>query len=278
MRLSSRSFPHPVVGNVDDVPGAEFQATFDFSSDKTNFYLAATLICSSRTLQRMIKKKTACYTVHIECSNTLFRKIYDFDTETFRVPIPGTLVNDALEVNAFVRAKEPVEAYTVDGSHEDYAGVAFAIGPGDILAISDGQIFDANHEVDPLRRIGALIDIHQMENAGDHPMEAVFTEPDKIHIRLCEADFVAYREMKTVPHLTDHLTTTLVLPVLVEAIHLLGEEDLQEFKWAGLLQRRIDSLNLGTAADALRIAQALLNLPIRRALASAKTFLDRSGS
>ena len=47
MRLSNRSFPHPVVGNGDDVPNVEFQVTFEFTSDKTYFYLKATARCRS---------------------------------------------------------------------------------------------------------------------------------------------------------------------------------------------------------------------------------------
>lgn len=205
MRLSNRSFPHPVVGNVDDVPGAEFQATFDFASDKTNFYLTATVRCSSRTLTGMIRKGTACYTLHVECSNTLFRKSYDFNDPEFRVAIPATIIHDAVEVNAFVRARVAVPAYTVDGSHEDYADATFDVRPGDLLAVGDGQMFDADNSVDPLRRVGSLMVVEESPQANDHPMEADTNAHDKIRIVLCKADYEAYREMKMVPHLTSHL-------------------------------------------------------------------------
>src|SRR4051794_38203610 len=108
MKLSNRSFPHPVVGNADDVQDAEFQATFEFESDKSNFYLSTTVKCSSRTLLKLIEKGKACYTLHVECSNTLFRKTYDFTTEIFKIALPGTLVHDTIEVNAFVRANAPL--------------------------------------------------------------------------------------------------------------------------------------------------------------------------
>ncbi|VTT98817.1 Uncharacterized protein OS=Lysinibacillus fusiformis ZB2 GN=C518_2415 PE=4 SV=1 [Gemmataceae bacterium] len=279
MRLSNRSFPHPVVGNGDDVPGAEFQVTFEFEADKSNFYLKALVQCSSQTLLKAIRKGRACYTMHVECSNTLFRHTYDFDTETHRVTIPTTAIHDTVEVNAFVRAKAAIPKYTVEGAHPDYGDAVFQVGPGDILAVADGQTFDADHSVDPLRRVGALMVVEQSGKPVAHPMEADF-DADKIRILLCEEDFAAYGDMKAVPHLTNHLTTTLVLPVLIEAIHLLGDEPdaAPENKWAKILSRRLETLAVGSSATALEKAQQLLGLPIRRALASAQTYLAGSSS
>lgn len=274
MRLSNRSFPHPVVGNGDDVPGAEFQATFEPEQDKSNFYIKVKIQCSSKTLLQAIKKGKACYTMHVECSNTLYRSVFDFNDESFRATIPTTAIHDTVEVNAFVRAKTAIPEYAVDGSHEDYGDAMFSIGPGDILAVADSYTFDADHSLDPLRKVGALMVVEQSGKPGDHSMEADF-EADKIRILLCEQDFTAYGEMKAVPHLTNHLTTTLVLPVLIEAIHQLDEDDLNgetEHKWAKVLRKRLETLSIGSAATALEKAQQLLGLPIRRALASAQTY------
>lgn len=274
MRLSNRSFPHPVVGNADDVQDAEFQATFEFESDKTNFYLSATVKCSSKTLLKLIGKGKACYTLHVECSNTLFRQTYDFASETLRVTLPGALVHDTVEVNAFVRAIAPIARYEVEGAHVDYSGAAFLIGSGDILAVADGQAFDADHEVDPLRKIGSLMVIVRSSKSGDHAMEVDFDgDPNKILILLSEADFAAYVAMKMVPNLTSHLTTTLVLPVLIEAIHVLEGAEPPDCKWAHVLAQRVETLDIGSAASALEKAQRLLELPIKRALASAQTYL-----
>src|ERR1019366_1793297 len=98
MKLSSRSYPHPVVGNGDDVPEAAFQATFEYASDQQFYYISVTAVCSSATLLKLISKGSACYVLHVECSNTLFRKAYDFTQEELRVPIPACQLNDAVEV------------------------------------------------------------------------------------------------------------------------------------------------------------------------------------
>lgn len=276
MRLSSRSFPHPVVGNGDDVPGAEFQAAYDFSSDKTTFYLKVSVACSSRSVARLIEKGRACYTLHVECGNTLYRRTYDFTADAHEVALPATEVHDNIEVNTFARATQAVPRYKVEGAHDDYGDATFDVRPGDILAVADGQVFDASQKADPLRRVGALMVVEQSPEAGEHPLRH---DPgtDKVRILLCEADFLAYQQMKAVPNLTSHLTTTLVLPVLVQLLHdLPDEENPGEPKWATLLRQRLAALALPGSADNLEKAQRLLELPIRRALVSAKTQLDKS--
>lgn len=274
MKLSKRSYPHPVVGNADDVPGADFQATFEFSSDKTNFYFSVAVRCSSRTLLKLIKKQTACYSIHVECSNTLFRHAYDFFTDTFQITIPATHIHDTVEVNGFIRATADLPLYSMEGLHDDYGSAEFEVSAGDILAIADGQTFDADHTVDPLRRVGSMMVVIESSKPGDHPME-VATDEDKIRIVLCKSDFAAYFKLKGVQKLTDHLSVTLVLPVLIHAIQLLDRPDeVQGLKWAERLQTRLDALPLSTAADTLEKAQRILDMPIHRALAAAVVYAE----
>jgi len=59
MRLSSRSYPHPVVGNRDDVPSAAFQAALEMTTDKEAIYLDVAVKCSSKTINDLVKKKDA---------------------------------------------------------------------------------------------------------------------------------------------------------------------------------------------------------------------------
>jgi hypothetical protein len=273
MRLSSRSYPHPVLGNGDDVAEAAFQATFEYAADQQFYYITVTVACSSSTLTRLIAKGAACCMLHVECSNTLFRKAYDFTGQTYRVQIPASQLNDAVEVNALIRATKEIPAYKIAGAHEDYGDAAFQVRQGDILAIGEGQVFDAETSFDSLRRVGSIMVIEQSSELGDHPMRVEYNS-DKIRILLCKSDFKAYSKLKTVPTLTSHLTTTIVLPVLLEALHYIEEESegLQAFKWYRNLERRIDMLDLGSEQDVLAKAQKLLDMPIRRALAAAESY------
>lgn len=273
MRLSSRSFPHPVVGNGDDVPGAAFQATFEYSSDTQFYYIGVAIACSSRTLRRMIQRGDACYVVHIECSNTMFRRAYEFATEAHRLQVPASHLNDTVEVNTFVRAKQDIPSYKVDGAHADYGDATFRVRAGDVLAVGEGQLFEAETQHDSLKRVGSIMVIERSQHDGDHPM-MIELNAEKIRILLCAGDFEAYRKLKLVPHLTSHLTTTIVLPVLIEALHVLKSEDAgySHLKWHRNLQRRTEALELPEEMDVLIKAQRILDMPIRRALGAAQNY------
>ncbi len=115
MRLSTRSYPHPVVGNRDDVPAAAFQANVEMTADKQTVYLDVSINSSSATVNQLIKEKHARYVLHVECSNTLFRRAYEFSGDSYRCAIPADNLNDAVEVNVFARAARNISEYRVRG-------------------------------------------------------------------------------------------------------------------------------------------------------------------
>jgi len=272
MKLSERSYPHPVLGNLDDVPGAAFQATCEIESDRQFFFINITVAWSSATLQKMNQKGAACYVLHVECSNTLHREAFDFSETNKKFDIRANHLNGPVEINCFVRATKEMGEYQIDGAHEDYEDLTFDVKSGDILAVSKGQVFEAESS-DTLRRIGSIMVIEESPKPEDHAMEVEFSS-EKIRIRLCKHDFNLYKELKIIPALASHLTTTLVLPVLTEALHLIEGEDLEfeDRKWCRNLRQRLSDLNLTEEKDLLTAAQRVLDMPIRRALASAAEY------
>jgi hypothetical protein len=273
MKLSERSYPHPVLGNADDVPDVAFQATCEVNSDKQFFFITVTVNCSSTTLMKMVKKDEAAYVLHVECSNTMYREAFDFTEPQRRFNIRADRLNGQVVLNCFIRAKKGVSKYKIDGAHEDYGDATFDLRKGDILAVGDPAAFEAESQ-DTLRKIGSIMVIEQSDKDGDHPMEADFNG-DKIHIRLCKEDFEQYKKLKVHASLSSHLTTTIVLPVLAEAIHEMKEspDTYQDLKWCRNLQTRLGESGLEND-DVLHVAQVLLDMPLRRALTSANEYVD----
>src|SRR5256885_13049505 len=174
MRLTSRSYPHPVVANRDDVPGAAFQATIEMKTDKEAIYLDAGVNCSSKTINELVKKKDACFVMHVECGNTLYRHVFEFHENSYRAQISIDRLHDAVEVNVFARAARTISGYRVDGAHPDYGTVAFEVEKGDILAVAEGQIFYLDAPFDALTPIGSIMQIHEAQAEGDRPMQIDF--------------------------------------------------------------------------------------------------------
>jgi hypothetical protein len=277
MKLSQRSYPHPVVGNRDDVPGAAFQATVEMSSDRENVYVDVATKCSSSTINQLIAEGAAKHVLHVECSNTLFRRAYDFAELSKRISIPAESLNDAVEANVFVRATRDASGYAVDAAHPDYGSARFQVREGDILAVGEGHIFHIESHFDSLSRIGSIMQIEEAAEDGDLPMRVDFNG-DKIRIILAKADFKDYKLLKAQEGVSAALTTTIVLPVLVEALHFwksgeAGADD-DSLRWMRALRARITALELGTETDNLVLAQKLLELPLKRALVASRQLAE----
>ncbi len=272
MRLSNRSYPHPVVGNGDDVQNAGFQAAYEFTSDKKFYYIDVSVQSSSASIAELVKKNQASFVLHVECGNTLYRKAFDFREQQHRVQIEGGRLNGAVEVNCFARATAEITKYRVDGAHPDYGNTAFELRVGDILAVADGQGFEAEHQ-DTLRHVGSIMVVEESSKPDDHPMDVDFNG-EKIKIRLCKQDFLRYKELKSNTLLATHLTTTIVLPVLTEALHVIRAEGggYDSLKWYRNLSGRLADLGLSENEEYLTTAQVLLDMPIRRAFAAATTY------
>lgn len=275
MRLSSRSYPHPVVGNRDDVPGAAFQATVEMTTDKTTVYLDVAIHCSSATVNRLIKEKHARFALHVECSNTLFRRVYEFNGASHRCAIPADNLNDAVEVNVFARATRDISGYHVEKSHSEYGRAKFEIVKGDILAVAEGQVFQVESTFDSLGRMGSIMQVLESPEDGDLPMRADYGG-DKILIFLSKKDFADYKYLRAHESLAVPLTTTIVVPVLIEALYDLQQDDDEEDdrRWVRALRRRMDDLQIKTDYDPLEAAQEILELPVKRSLASARTVAE----
>lgn len=277
MKLSQRSYPHPVVGNRDDVPGAAFQAAVEMSSDKENVYIDVATKCSSSTINQLLSEGTAKIIVHVECSNTLFRRAFEFAEPSKRLAIPAENLNDAVEVNVFVRTTRNASGYSVDAAHSDYGGAKFDITEGDILAVGEGYIFHIESSFDSLSRIGSIMQIEESNEDGELPMRVDFNG-DKILVILSKADFKDYKLLKGQDGIASALTSAIVLPVLVEALHFLnsaeaGPED-DALRWMRALRSRIAALELKSESDNLVLAQKLLELPLRRALIASRQLAE----
>jgi hypothetical protein len=248
------------------------------TADKQALYVATEIACSSDVLNKMLSTGDAAFVMHVECSNTLFRRAYEFRETPHRIAIPADNLNDAVEVNVFMRAVNRIPAYRIPEAHSDYGDATFDVRRGDILAVAEGHVFHIESSFDTLSRIGSIMQINESPKDGDIPMEPSF-EGDKIVIFLSKSDFADYKLLKLHEGVAGPLTTTIVLPVLAEALHILKEESEgmdDTRRWVRALTRRIESLHLANETQALLLAQKLLELPVKRALSSSRMLAEAS--
>ena len=274
MKLRDRSYPHPVVGNKDDVPGADFQVTIEVVTDPESVIIDFTILNSSVTLADLIKNGSARYAAHIECSATSFRKLVEFDCDRHRTVLSSDDLKGHVEVNCFVVATKLISNYLVAGQHPDYGKFTFEIKPFDILARCDGFQFPIDHDYSGFEQIGSILVIISSPDVGDRPMYCELAD-DKIQVILSQKDFAAYQQLRLSP-VARVLEASVVLPALMTAVASLSTEEPDEYRWQRILSARMQRLGLSPGDDALTTAQRLLDLPLRRALTLAAQLEDNA--
>jgi len=106
------------------------------TADKQSVYISVDVACSCSVLNSYLASGDAEFVLHVECSNTLFRRAYPFREVQHRISIPADSLNDAVEVNVMTRAFNGIPAYKIPGAHPDYDGISFDIRRSDILAVA----------------------------------------------------------------------------------------------------------------------------------------------
>lgn len=278
MKLKPKSYPHPVLGNKDDVSGYAFQADFNISTDRKFYYLNIGFMCSNPTLRRLVSTQQAAYVVHIECTNTLFRQGFTTSESRIEEKISADDLKGTVEVTFFICAQTDIDDYRIEGSHSDYSNAGFQANKGDVLAVYEQLIFQAEKDYDAVKNITSIMQLERAKDPLSKEMEVAF-QPEKIRIFLPHSDFDLYNRLKSNPGLQDVLTCGIVLPVLVQAVGFLktdkeADESLEDSPWLGVLKTRLSGETLNDENDFFRAAQKLLEYPLRRALESAAASYD----
>lgn len=265
MKAKNISYPYPVLGNDDDVVG-KFDASFKHMLKRDNIVLKSRFSLKNKTLENLIKQKKATYTVEIECPSTFYRKLYSTSESEADFTLLSTVVREHVSVGFFVRATERIAKYEVTGCHPDYEGFVFDVGPGDVLALGGYTSFIAEKDFDPMQpAVSSLIAIKQ--GAKEDGLMEIDYAQDKIFIKLSHKDHKNYSQIKGRATISGVLHSSIVLPVLADAIRLVENEDdeIKDRHWFRRLQVILRQQDL-EGQDAITSAQKILRGPIERCL------------
>ena len=67
MKITNQSFPHPVLGILDDVSG-KFEADLNWSCDRAFYYLYPVFNLQNYSIEKLLEENSASFVVHIECA------------------------------------------------------------------------------------------------------------------------------------------------------------------------------------------------------------------
>ncbi len=234
MSKNISNYPHPVLGNKDDISG-EFSVAVDLSLDPNSEYYEITITPSIKnsTIKSMLDDGWASLFLKIDCNKTLYRNI--FEIEDSKLKIPARKLRDHFSLEFFIASTIKNSNYKPSGMNEDFDNVTFKLDIGDYIAITEIQTYNADLEFIS-SGMGSLIKFKKNEKQSSVHIETDYAD-EQIFILLPYKTYDNFSSLLTNNSFYKfHIYSGLLSPVLTEAISIVtNKSDIGDqysgFKW-----------------------------------------------
>jgi hypothetical protein len=262
-------FTYPTIGHGDDVRGKfGCSLTYEYKQGSDNVDLQFRFDLENEEMQALIDGGSAAYGIELECSSTFLRLTEQTSQASFKIEVPESRLRGKVTVAVFIFTLETLN-YKLASFHKDFGNEGFLVPSGYYIGWWGTTSFFADKTFDPLRAAASsFIKVRKHIKDNDF-LETTYEEDIIIH--LPEMVWNKYKDLKI--HKTVHpiLHTSLVLPVLVEAINAIhdGNKDMHNDKLEEILKTR----NLMEVSPYIA-AQSLLLKPLDRTMLSVESLID----
>lgn len=273
MATSAYSFPHPVLGNGDDMEGS-FEWTSAVKLTREKVVITAEMRLKNADLEALLKNGKASYLMQVQCPLTFYRETFLQVQPDFKIELPASVLRERVALEPRVIASKAVERYAPKTAHGDYSRTTFEIMEGTVLAVAPEGAFIAEKEFAAAkRRLRSIMEFVRHRREGAEPEYRL--EQERIQIFLNAKDWETYQRAKTSPGARHLIHSSIIFPVLMEALSSMEDEQYFGLRW----RERLAVLLRDKGAEELDVfqqAMALLRNPISRGLEGIAGLMDEA--
>lgn len=276
MRIKNRLYPYPVLRpSTGDYLYSTFKCTIDPQISEKECKFLFEMVCSNKTILKLIEDGKATYAVHIECKYTYYRNLKSSTDAKFSVKLDGSLVDQQVEVCPVIIVTEDIEGYTSPDLDDVYIGENIVIKNGNPIAIGNQATIEITKEKDNLKKLSQPFCILPYpDNNPTRPIEKFasidYTDNNQLIIYLPKEDFSILSRVQN-PKNMDTIHAAVYFSALIEALDYMkmdaSAED-QDKRWYIALNTKAIDKGLGEIKDSSRsafeLAQILFDYPLTR--------------
>lgn len=294
MELYEKNYPYPVLlPNGDDYVGCSFDVNVNpmVAANEISFQLETKLVCPE--ISAAINHDEASIIIHVECSQSAYRKSFPIQIGLYRTPpISTNDLSGRVTVCPFIVAKRDIKGFRSEYFNRVYDKLSFNIHCGAVLAVGAQAIVYADTIT---RDIDFKPDIFSVVPYDPTPddCERIKIDPSsinqKIRIDLPRNTFLQYNALLKCGEAKEFLWSAIVLPAIMQALYTMQRiiatdgnfGDYEECAWCQRLIERIEFLHPQAKSDRCRffesmdvpkIAQELIYNPIAMAVSKLASF------
>lgn len=271
MERSKVSFPHPVLGNGDDISSGKISPDVSYEIRDESIRLSIDQLTTAHPdFDSLIVDGDAFWHFRIQCSRTYMRENFFSNDVAFEVRLNGDDYEGMVAVEVSIVTSKSIPKYRPSGIHDDYGDEVFRLCAGEVIGVGPTYSFHVDKIYDPLKApVSSIMRITEgIHNDGPFSLTL---DDDLIIVKLSKADWHEYDgvrdRMPTIIH------SAIVFPALAEAITKIDENP--DTIWAGRLKDQLEAKGIDRAFP-LKAAQEILSSPVNRTFVDVNAALDRS--
>ena len=276
MEIRNRLFPYPVLCmENDDYENCGFNIRIKQTEKLKDIALQFDVDLDNKELLQLVREGKAEYLVHVECSNTSFRKVVRNAGNSFTYRIPKAKVKKEVYLVGMVVAKQTITNFYSSNFNEDYdEPVEFA--KGSILAYRNLPRIIVLKNYEELASDDSFFTI-VCKNSGQDIDEPVTFDlnGNKIKIFVDDSIYNEYVKFHTNPVMKPLMISMLVMPALayvIEEVRSDGIENYVSCYWYQKIKKSCELQGKRFVEDiidgdstSIEIAQEMLQLPLGKA-------------
>lgn len=270
------SFPHPVIGNSDDVNSTLTLTNIVVAPSIEDVRLDFRLTTNDTQLMELVNDGTLQVIIFWHCRATLSSGILNplqvkqrIDGWTYQCQLMQEDIRDRVDIAVEIVAPKDLDNFQWDNQHPDYGDQTFSVSTGDYLGIADSFYFDATKLYDAMNPpLGSIFKVVE-DPKLTAPMKVDFSGETQVIIQLSSDVARGFTELGYYSSLKLSL---VVLPALMETLSFISRmelnedgEDLSQKEWYGHLKRLL-AYHQAEVNQPLEAAQRLLGNPTVDAL------------
>lgn len=276
MSSNKFSYPHPILGNYDDILPtlADNCVTAKTASDDSFHYYEFTMVIEDETILRLISQNKAKYAIHYKCRSTLFEGKEVNSNNTIVVKIPRKEVIEKIEFYLFIIATESF-TYNNPSANPIFMGCSFDVNPNDPLVFFPKQWDNLDISYQTLKHYSSILVPVPDDNL--HGNDISIKTDERIEVHLSQE---AYSKLKLAnkSENAEEIIGVFVQNALLSALFqlFLNSEDEDEIRnnnkpWVEAIFKRMrEEAGMPTLEDVIAdpcgeipsLVQRLLNFPI----------------
>lgn len=281
MNFNNVSFPHPILGVIDDITG-ETSIKSEIKATDDDYEITIILNYDNGDLLDLINDGKAEFICEATCSKTLYREIVKSNIPEIKFKISRKQLKGKVEFVGLLVAKEEITPYSNKDAHPDYHGFTFDLDQGEVLAYFGEFYFDADIKYEKLKAVSAFMDI---VGKDDLNYTNIDLKKNKIEVQLPTEDFDKFRcdAIGKESAFASVFHASIVLSALLTALYNFDEHK-DDYQWAKVIDYRLKNeeefktLSIAEKENIPEIAQRLLGNPFSRLLDGLVSIYDSTNN